>query len=746
MVLTRLRIMCPKARLLVLSAVLPNPDEVGRWIEPDLDGTNTVTEDWSPSTVRVGVFSWSGQERDGQRGVVRYRNGDVDHGFFLPYVLTRRKKTKNLHPTEPKDVAAELALHYERIGSVLVAAPTKPSARAVARVVDQLVQSRSLDLCAEPDPSRHAQMEALRDAAVDAIREYAGSGHELEQFIRAGIAYHHSDVPEAVRHAIEDAYRGGALRVLCATSTLGQGVNLPAKTVIISGTHRGKDDEISVRDFWNIAGRAARPFQETDGHVVLIATSNTNRQRQRYVDDPKLEPVISTIYDLYVALIKQRFPGARSWNDVPDDFECPEPVLDQHIRTADALDLQLLTLLAEEVVDTEDEQILEEAVGRVIGATLAGVQLAGPQAPLRPLVRFASRRTRALASRVPDHSIRQAFIKTGLSLAGCEGAMAAAEAIRQEILQDPELLTRPRSQDLLALILEGSVGVVELVEACSKVSVPVERIPALASDWVAGKTMDDLRRSHAPGLGVDDPMVFTAVLDRVVVNTLAWVVSSIVQLLEHLLGVAVSGPAALAAAMVKYGVGTEPACFATSIGIRRRRDAQAIGSAYPGDATGGLVPFIAWAVGLVEQDLLGLVSESTFALFAEKAAAMRTPDGVLHVARTGIGTFVAPVRGIRHAGSASRVASFQVGDSVELRRERGNSADPNAISVCDPDDDTHIGYLAREVARILAPIVDVSGEQIVSATVAQIPDTQDEHVGVESFDAVTIEITVAEAA
>lgn len=742
MVLTRLRITCPKARVLLLSAVLPNGDEVGRWVEPDLDGRNTLKENWTPSTVRVGVFSWSGPERDGQRGVVRYRNDDVDHGFFLPYVITRRKKRKRLYPTDPKDVAAELALHYERIGSVLVAAPIKASARAVARVVDQLVASRSIDLCAEVDPSRRARMEELRDAAADAVREYAGSGHELEQFIRAGIAYHHSDVPEAVRHAIEDAYRGGALRVLCATSTLGQGVNLPAKTVIISGTHRNKDDEITVRDFWNTAGRAARPFQETDGHVILVATSNTNQQRQRYVDNPKFERVTSTIYQLYLALVMQRLPAARSWNDVPEDFECPDPALDEHTRLADALDLQMLTLLAEEVVDTDDEQILEEAVGKTIGATLGAAQLSGREAPVRPLVRFASRRTRALAARVPDQSTRQAFIKTGLSLAGCESAMTAAEAIHHAILEDPELLTRPRASELLALVLEGTVGVTELIEACAKVKVPVDRVPALASDWIAGKAMDDLRRAHAAGLGVDDPMAFTAVLDRVVVNTLAWVVSSIVQLLEHLLGAALPGPVALAAAMTKYGVGTETACFATTIGIRRRSDAQAVGHAYPGEPADGLVPFITWAAGLEEQDLQGLVSENTLALFTEKAAAMRTPDGMLAVIRTGTGTFEAPIRGIRHAGSAARVAALHVGDPVELRRERDNPADPNAVSVCDLAEGNHLGYLAREAARILAPMMDVNSEQAVAAVVAQVPDPGDGHVAVESFDVVTLKITV----
>lgn len=91
--------------------------------------------------MRVGGFTWQGREVDGQQGVVRYRDDDADHNFFLPFVITRRLLKTRLFPTEPKDVAAELALHYGRLGPVLIAAPKRASTATTARAVEKSLPS-----------------------------------------------------------------------------------------------------------------------------------------------------------------------------------------------------------------------------------------------------------------------------------------------------------------------------------------------------------------------------------------------------------------------------------------------------------------------------------------------------------------------------------------------------------------------------------------------------------------------------
>ncbi len=586
LVLARARRHAPRARLLVLSAVLPNGEDVAAWIEPNAAGRNLVNVRWSPSTLRAGVFSWQGRAVDGQHGVVTYRASDVDHGFFLPYVITRHKKSTRLFPTEKKDIAAELAVHYERLGPVLIAAPKKASARAVAAAVMKACKTHDVTFGADGSGTIPVEVLTQRERVTAAVAEFAGEDHELSTMARAGVAYHHADIPEPVRREIEQAYRSGAIRVLCATSTLGQGVNLPAKTVIVSGTLRNRDDELPVRDFQNVAGRAGRPFRETEGHVILVAdsTAEANRLRARYITDPQLEPVYSTLLRLYAALLTRRMGGRAELDELPDDLEFGDDVEGDLAEWAETLDLQLLSLLAEEVVETADEAVLVAAVDTALRATLGAVQIERAGAPLHPLSRFAARRIKAVAARVPDADLRHAFVRTGLSLAGCESALTAAEAVVGALEDNPELLLEERWADLRSLLLAQAIDVAEVRRTCAQEKINPAAVPALAADWMDGLGVDELRQRHGDTLGATDPMKFAKVLDRIVVQNLAWVLSAVVQLIEHTLDDdAFEGPITAVAAMAKYGVNTVAACYAASVGIRHRPDAMTIGSLFPTD-------------------------------------------------------------------------------------------------------------------------------------------------------------------
>jgi len=70
--------------------------------------------------------------------------------------------------------------------------------------------------------------------------------------------------------------------------------------------------------------------------------------------------------------------------------------------------------------------------------------------------------------------------------------------------------------------------------------------------------------------------------------------------------------------------------------------------------------------------------------------------------------FTAYLRGLsfRPIEAKNLVNNFQGNETLHLQREPGNQYDPNAIMVLDPETQIHIGYVAKEVAIELAPLMD----------------------------------------
>jgi hypothetical protein len=680
MLLTRIRRTAPSARLLLLSAVLPNGEDLARWLDTDADAANLASINWSPSRLRMGVFSWRGRDIDGQQGTIDYGNSGNGE-FFLPRVLTRHKKRVNLFPEAPKEVAAALALHFDRLGPVLIAQPTKVKARAVAKALGEALNREGAPKLGATDGSLSAEVLQRRVEAYDEIGRHIGSNHELAVMVLRGYAYHHAEVPQAVRNCLERAYRNGALRVLCATSTLSQGMNLPTKTVLVPDTWRGQGEQVSVRDFWNTAGRAGRAGRETEGHVVLIAKDARAAQklRRRYLDRDNIEPVLSTLASLYYHLVTARLghrPGAAE--DLTA-LELADPASGKLTEWAEGLDIQLLALLAEEVVDSPDQRLLEQATEALLGDTLASHQLGAQEWSLAPLARYSARRVTAIVQRLPDRPARAAIVRSGLSVQGGIDALAAAEQIQTAFDARPELLTDEYWPSTQRLILSLAANVREVQGAIRQKNVAASALVPLVTDWIAGLPATDLHQTHHSDLLTPDITATMSAIDKIVVQDLAWVVSALLQLLELRRGVPVEGRLAALPAMIKYGVGTPAACYASSIGIHDRATATALAANCP-YVEPTFKQFLDWLSQLDAEEISTLTDPHTARLLI-RSTERRSPRSAQAAILGGYGTFTCALRGVRRSGNGSYLAQLPVGTLLDLARDPGNKADPNAIQV-----------------------------------------------------------------
>jgi len=116
-----------------------------------------------------------------------------------------------------------------------------------------------------------------RDAIAEAIggfRFTTGFGKTLSRLVRAGIGVHHAGMLPRYRRLVETLAQRGLLRVICGTDTLGVGINVPIRTVVI--TVLSKYDgtrmrQLTAREFHQVAGRAGRAGYDPYGNVVVMA-------------------------------------------------------------------------------------------------------------------------------------------------------------------------------------------------------------------------------------------------------------------------------------------------------------------------------------------------------------------------------------------------------------------------------------------------------------------------------------------
>nr|WP_040708555.1 DEAD/DEAH box helicase [Nocardia takedensis] len=130
-------------------------------------------------------------------------------------------------------------------------------------------------------------------AALGGFRFASGFGKTLSRLIRHGIGVHHAGMLPKYRRLVERLAQEGLLKVVCGTDTLGVGINVPIRTVLLTGLTKFdgvRTRRLKAREFHQIAGRAGRAGFDTMGTVVVQAPEHeveNTRLLAKAGDDPK---------------------------------------------------------------------------------------------------------------------------------------------------------------------------------------------------------------------------------------------------------------------------------------------------------------------------------------------------------------------------------------------------------------------------------------------------------------------------
>ncbi|QHT55069.1 DUF3516 domain-containing protein [Cellulomonas sp. H30R-01] len=149
-------------------------------------------------------------------------------------------------------------------------------------------------------------------AELGAFRFGPGFGRTLSRLLRHGVGVHHAGMLPKYRRVVERLTQKGLLPVVCGTDTLGVGINVPIRTVLLTSLVKYdgvRMRHLSAREFHQIAGRAGRAGFDTVGEVIVLAPEHVIENRralEKAGDDPrKLKKIVR----------KQAPAGHVNWTD-----------------------------------------------------------------------------------------------------------------------------------------------------------------------------------------------------------------------------------------------------------------------------------------------------------------------------------------------------------------------------------------------------------------------------------------------
>ena len=111
-------------------------------------------------------------------------------------------------------------------------------------------------------------------AEIAGFRFTTAFGKTLSRLVRLGIGVHHAGMLPKYRRLVEQLAQRGLLRVICGTDTLGVGINVPIRTVLLTALTKfdgRRMRRLTAREFHQVAGRAGRAGFDTEGFVVAQA-------------------------------------------------------------------------------------------------------------------------------------------------------------------------------------------------------------------------------------------------------------------------------------------------------------------------------------------------------------------------------------------------------------------------------------------------------------------------------------------
>ena len=278
-VVSRMKSIGSNVRFVALSATVPNSEDIATWL-----GRNHTSQHLPATREKFGE----------EFRPVRLQK----HVVGIPYRGNDFGFESVCDPRLPDIIA-----RYSRKKPIMVFCITRKSAVNTAKLLANVWAT-------EQSRDRHWEGPTQRLVVQDP---------ELRNTLSSGVAFHHAGLDGPDRHTVEKGFLEGQINVICCTSTLAVGVNLPCHMVIIKNTVSYQDDgvkEYADLEIMQMLGRAGRPQFDSNAVAVIITKQEKVKKYEKLVSGEELlesclhlnlidhlnsEIGLGTICDLYTA-------------------------------------------------------------------------------------------------------------------------------------------------------------------------------------------------------------------------------------------------------------------------------------------------------------------------------------------------------------------------------------------------------------------------------------------------------------
>jgi superfamily II DNA/RNA helicase len=264
----------PDAQKVIISPYINNLERFAEIFAVKIEDLKLLHTDKSPVAQNIFFVTFRSQKKPSRQ--------KVSISLLLPEI----KSEKNL--TEVELTSYEL----EKIANTIVSKK--------AWIADNLIKEDqpTIIYCNTPGDCRklgeklisQSTESAISDELVTAVKflkEHVHKDYYLADYLSYRVGYHYGNMPSFVRSEVKQLFEGKQIRYLACTSTLLEGVNLPAKNLILYKPRKGRKlpmDSISIR---NLIGRAGRLQKDYYGKIYCINVEDWDSGTETFENKPE---------------------------------------------------------------------------------------------------------------------------------------------------------------------------------------------------------------------------------------------------------------------------------------------------------------------------------------------------------------------------------------------------------------------------------------------------------------------------